>query len=269
MNKRSAFRRPRRASVRTGLRAFTLIELLVVVTIIALLAGLLMASLSGVSENGRRVTCSNNQKQLFNAMALYAAENDGYLPSATWGDVFDGDGWLYGSGKINLTPLQKSYESGAVWKYIKDTRVYFCPGDTDGKIRQGRRQKLSSYSVNGAVNYRTDKHAPPTYRLANFHPNAIIMWEQEEGPNSPLKSFYFNDGGNEPDEVFYPASSAQRKTYESVNRHKNGTPIVCADGHSEWVEINDMLKLEKKEKQIWNAGNPEQKRLRTWCEPKW
>jgi prepilin-type N-terminal cleavage/methylation domain-containing protein/prepilin-type processing-associated H-X9-DG protein len=60
---------------------FTLIELLVVIAIIAILAALLMPALGSARESARQSKCLSNLRQVGAAAALFAQENDGYIPA--------------------------------------------------------------------------------------------------------------------------------------------------------------------------------------------
>jgi prepilin-type N-terminal cleavage/methylation domain-containing protein len=60
--------------------AFTLIELLVVIAIIAILASLLLPSLSMAKQAGMRMACLDNQKQLGYSLTMYASDNSEFFP---------------------------------------------------------------------------------------------------------------------------------------------------------------------------------------------
>ena len=53
-------------------KGFTLIELLVVIAIIAILLAILMPALNRVREQGKRISCMSNLKQLMLGWDMYA-----------------------------------------------------------------------------------------------------------------------------------------------------------------------------------------------------
>jgi prepilin-type N-terminal cleavage/methylation domain-containing protein/prepilin-type processing-associated H-X9-DG protein len=61
-------------------KAFTLVELLVVMGIIAILVGILLPVTSRAMDSARSAACKSNLRSIYQATAVYAADNRGYLP---------------------------------------------------------------------------------------------------------------------------------------------------------------------------------------------
>ena len=61
-------------------RAFTLVELLVVIAIIAILAAMLLPALRSAKDQVIKVSCMNNLRNWTQIMAIYAGDNNSFLP---------------------------------------------------------------------------------------------------------------------------------------------------------------------------------------------
>lgn len=151
-------------------KAFSLVELLVVIGIIAVLAGILIAALSGSTESAKAAKCLANMKSIANAFHAEAM-NSGYFPLAGSVDVYASSllitrnkgvnvqqgwiGWKSGeAGSGYVSPYEedeerrrKSLENGSIWKAISSNQgAFVCPTH-----REIVKKKMGSTLKNGPL----------------------------------------------------------------------------------------------------------------------
>lgn len=119
---------PARSLIRARAPGFTLTELLVVIAVIAILAALLLPSLSRGKSSAYRVQCASNARQLGLAAQMYWDDhNDGcflWQLGATNGGRVYWFGWLQDGAEG-----QRLYDSslGALYPYLRGHAVGICP----------------------------------------------------------------------------------------------------------------------------------------------
>lgn len=118
--------------------AFSLIELLIVLSIISLLMGILMPSMSRARQQGRSFVCRSNIRQIYLANESYACANDDFYVRAAsdiWGSTGFGGGrhrWhgVRESAGVHPNPEKNTFDplKGPLVAYLADGKVKQCPG---------------------------------------------------------------------------------------------------------------------------------------------
>jgi prepilin-type N-terminal cleavage/methylation domain-containing protein/prepilin-type processing-associated H-X9-DG protein len=228
------------ATVRVGASGFSLVELLVVIAIIAVLASLLLPALSRSREQGKRVACINNIRQLSMAWIMYADDNDGRLTPNNWvysvsdSQLTNGVSWAPGvTRRDSNADLLKT---GLLWPYNRQVGIYRCPSDRSfiedarGVPIRGE-QRIRSYNMNGNINCDVNV----LYGLPN-----VVNYSGIIRP-SPSEMFVFIEPNEDTvlDGHFgmFPKShfSAYRDWWVDApeDRHNQGVVLSFADGHAE------------------------------------
>jgi prepilin-type N-terminal cleavage/methylation domain-containing protein len=214
-------------------RAFTLVELLVVIAVIAVLMAILMPTLNRAREQGKRVRCMANLKNLTLCWTMYADDYEGRLPAGgTEGDtcwidhtglrgLTDDTTWLYAEDGI------VAIKAGVLWPYTKDVKLYRCPTATSTETRTY--VMPDSYASEEVHHVLAQNHGAPL-SLLNTNRNRI---------KRPAERMAFLDENFSTTATWSIFYNSPRWWDPVPLRHGVGTVVSLADGHIEYWKWRD------------------------------
>ncbi len=252
------------ARQKRGKFGFTLVELLVVIAIIALLMAILLPALNKAREQGKRVVCLNNLRQLTIAWMNYAsANNDKLVNGATFelpsgpggpcpaGSSFNCTGnyaatlptsatWTYSIHQKELPWMGPAFaiggimpppecqkcaiQTGALWKFTQDIKIYKCP--------TGEKNALVSYPIIDSMNGKT--------QFSDSSGKAVLIKTVNQIKGTSRRIVFIDEGYLSPDT--YAVYFDRRQWFDPpMARHGNGTDVSYADGHAGrmmWGSLN-------------------------------
>jgi prepilin-type N-terminal cleavage/methylation domain-containing protein len=254
-----------------GAGAFTLIELLVVIAIIAILASLLLPTLSHAKAQAQRVQCINNQKQLVVAWFLYTGDYNDFVPRN--GFVLDNTSldlnlkynklWVTGAWHgqpqfyTNIAALTDPNLSTFA-SYIKDTKIYKCPADREKvEINSKMYPRLRDYSMNSYFGWVApitggEGTAESPFKLIGFNDYTRVQFNKTSDltVTDPAKIFLFADLN--PESVCHSGFvvSAQWFYHIPFAGHDRSGVLSFADSHVESHRWTDPRTLQP----AWDLG---------------
>lgn len=227
---------------------FTLVELLVVIAIIAILAALLLPTLSQGKIKAQNIACINNLRQLEDCCHLYINDFQEYLPPNQVGgfvtmtltngptSVTNLDSWCPGIAPND--PGVADVQSGLLYPYSQQPGIYHCPSDQSTVNGYPNMLRNRSYCMNigvGCTNLPlsylrlNDVVGPtPSQCFVLIDTQEQDIWDCTFGITS-LDSFYSNWW------IDLPA-----------DRHSLGANISFVDGHVEhWKWLARKIKVDQ------------------------
>lgn len=249
---------------RRNVAGFTLVELLVVIGIIALLISILLPSLNRARETANRIKCASNLSSIGKAMRLYANENRGLYPRASYNATEAGTttAVTWGTGYTSSDPFSSEWTSksgknndvtAAMFLLLRTqdiaAEVFVCPSSNGEKWDFGggsnTAQNWANWSNNttaGASGIgQVQRHL--SYSYQNPYPSATaaqtFRFNDTLGAEFAIAADINPGGANANDNVLFVSStsSARDMKFANSNNHdKDGQNVLYGDTHVEFQQ---------------------------------
>ncbi len=236
-------------------RGFTLAELLVVMAIIAMLAAMLLPTLSAAGQKAGRIACLGNLRQWGLALDMYLDDNQQVFPDFSianqtpgapsgydqdnlyWADLasFASAGHGY-SAWFNALPPYVSQKP--LWQYAADPSnfvngrsIFNC---ASARFLPQEVQPLNRVAFCYGINFKGTNGAVPIGPVFKStvvaHPSAFVFFSDDRA-NSGETPFY---GANPAHDLAAPRGSLNHLS----SRHSAGANLTFLDGHSAYYRYS-------------------------------
>jgi prepilin-type N-terminal cleavage/methylation domain-containing protein/prepilin-type processing-associated H-X9-DG protein len=204
-------------------RAFTLIELLVVIAIIAILAALLLPSLSKAKQKGWTTSCISNLHQVGLAMKMFADDNNELYPESggdiPWG-VIDA-----GTGKASWMEQ--------IYPQMGSTNAFNCPGNV--QLPDEYRGPFNYFNGCNAAYVDTGSFAPIKSTRLLF-PSCFVLSGDTCGIAGGALHFNPLDADKDDYSQNCIGGAADEAVTEYCQIHAKGQNVLFGDGHVKWFK---------------------------------
>ena len=212
-------------------KAFTFLEILTTVAIVTIILVIIFSTFAATRTKANRTQCSTQLSQIGQAIALYAADYDGYLPSITSGEFV-------------------SHRSNNAMKWREIIQVYIqkpafptCPTTQISASMNPYKNSpnISGYAYNGWLNSdvkiqfpgerQHDRFEGVSDGAINFSALTITVIEARAG----IVARRSPDVGKELYGIWASDFTAEiAELPEGARRHSGGANYLFADGHVKW-----------------------------------